>query len=251
MITVNNRIISEDQVLAEMQYHPAENHREAMMDAAQSLIIAELIRQRARDLGLADEDDHNDVSAEILVEREVNFPTASLAECQQYYEKNPQKFTTSPLVSARHILLAALPENTEERFDAKNLAENIIGQLQQGEDFSALARQFSRCDSAAQGGSLGQLSKGQTVAEFERHVFNLGEGLAPHPIESRYGFHVVMVDQNLPGKLLPFEFVQERIETYLNEKVRRKAIAQYISLLVSEAEISGFQFDVNSSPLMQ
>lgn len=251
MITVNNQVISEDQVLSEMQYHPAENHREAMAEAAQSLIISELLRQRAADLQIAEDVDNNDALMDKLLEKDVEFPRASITECRQYYNSNPQKFTSSALVSARHTLLAALPENNRERLEAKSLAENIISQLQQGESFSALARQFSRCDSASQGGSLGQLSRGQTVAEFERQLFNLKEGLAPHPIESRYGFHVVMVDQHIPGKLLPFDFVQERIESYLNEKVRRKAIAQYISLLVAEADIDGFQFNVNNSPLLQ
>jgi peptidyl-prolyl cis-trans isomerase C len=45
--------------------------------------------------------------------------------------------------------------------------------------------------------------------------------------------------------------VKERIADYMNEKVRRKAIAQYIHTLISDAEIEGFDFSVSDSPLMQ
>ena len=61
------------------------------------------------------------------------------------------------------------------------------------ERFAELARQHSACPSKEQGGALGQISKGQTVPEFERQLFRLPAGLCPQPLESRYGFHLVTV----------------------------------------------------------
>ena len=101
------------------------------------------------------------------------------------------------------------------------------------------------------GGQLGQLGKGQTVPEFERQLFNCQLGLASSPLESRYGVHVAYIDRRVDGKALPYDMVKERISDYLNEKVRRKAIAQYIHTLISNAEIEGFDFSVSDSPLMQ
>jgi peptidyl-prolyl cis-trans isomerase C len=51
--------------------------------------------------------------------------------------------------------------------------------------------------------------------------------------------------------VLPYQMVEERITDYLNEKVRRKAIAQYIHTLLVAADIEGFDFSVSDSPLMQ
>ena len=48
MIQVNNASISEAAIMAEMQYHPANNKRSAMLKAAESLIIGELLRQLKR-----------------------------------------------------------------------------------------------------------------------------------------------------------------------------------------------------------
>jgi peptidyl-prolyl cis-trans isomerase C len=259
MISVNQEPISEQAILHEMQYHPADDHRSAMVEAAQSLIIGKLLYQRANELGMSqqaqveyeDEKAAQDAMLDQLIAQDISLPKATPQECLQYYQANLAKFSTSPLIAAKHILLAAAPDNIAARTEAKTLADAIIEQLQSGQSFSDLALMHSHCDSSKQGGALGQLSKGQTVVEFERQVFAADVGLMTHAVESRYGFHVVQVEQKVAGKQLPFEFVEQRISKYLNEKVKRKAIAQYIRHLISQAQIDGFEFDVDASPLMQ
>ena len=252
-ITVNGVAIPHDHVLREMQYHPAESADHAMQQAAQCLVLGELLRQQASRCGLPD------ISAgsaeqvvDVLLNEQVITPKATDPECRLYYQSNPGRFTTSPLVAARHILLAAPPQDPGARDAAQALARQLIVQLLENpEAFSILAAEHSRCESAKVGGDLGQLSRGQTVPEFERHVFGAPVGLVQRPIETRYGFHVVQIDLSIPGKLLPYELVSERIENYLNEKVRRKAVAQYLQVLVSQADIQGCDFGVSASLLMQ
>lgn len=258
MIIVNEVQIPEHAIMAEMQYHPAAEKRAAMLKAAESLIIAELLKQRALALGLADEtqlQDHNPASQDVvldkLLQQEVAIPTAGSNECLHYYQQNPARFVTSPLIEVRHILLPAAPENDAERAKAKQLAESILTELQQAADFGQLAANYSVCSSKDSGGLLGQISKGQTVPEFERQVFKAQPGLMPYPVESRFGLHIVDVLRRIEGDLLPFSAVEQKIQDYLNEKVRRKAIAQYIQSLIVEAQIEGYDFAVSSSPLMQ
>ncbi|MGX5915374.1 peptidylprolyl isomerase [Aliidiomarina sp. Khilg15.8] len=255
MIQVNEVPIPESAVFAETQYHPAETKEEAINSAARTLIIGELLKQRALALNIEtaadDAKSAEDDYLEQLIEKEVYIPTADDDACRQYFLNNQQRFTTSPLVEVRHILLAAAPEDDVARVEGKQLAEALLEQVKQGENFSELAAKHSRCPSSQTGGSLGQISRGQTVPEFERQVFVANEGLLPDPIESRYGFHVVMVDRSIPGSPLPYEAVEQKIAEYLNEKVRRKAVAQYIETLISDAEIQGYHFDVADSPLMQ
>lgn len=255
MITVNQTQIPEDKVLTEMQYHPAESRREAMFKAAESLIIGELFRQRAKTLGIPVSDDTVESSdedfIEALIEQEVAIPDASEEDCRQYFEANSGKFETSPLLEVKHILLAVPKEDDAGRAEAKMRADALLDILKGGADFGKLAKRESSCPSKETGGSLGQLSKGQTVPEFERQVFVAEPGLMPRPVESRYGFHLVYIERKIAGKPLTFEQVREKITEYLNEKVRRKAIAQYIQVLIAEAEIQGYDFQVDSSPLMQ
>ena len=149
-------------------------------------------------------------------------------------------------------MLAAAPEDAVMRQQLKEKAYLLIEQLvKQPKKFSKLAKTYSACPSNNTGGSLGQISKGQTVVEFEKALQTLPEGLSPHPIESRYGFHIIRIDRRVEGKLLPFELARDRIHQYMFEQVQRRAISQYISLLLAEAEIEGFDINTPSSPLVQ
>ncbi len=95
------------------------------------------------------------------------------------------------------------------------------------------------------------ISRGQTVPEFERQLLLLPVGLHHQPLESRYGYHIVKVGRVTPGHALQFDDVKEKIADFLQERVRHKAIAQYIQNLISDAKIDGYDFSVDSSPLMQ
>ena len=253
MIRVNQTEISEAKIAEEMQYHSAESQREAMLKAAEALLISELLRQRAKELELLDGDlpEDEDHFSQALFDRELDYPKASNEDCLQYFKQNPAKFFSSPLIEARHILIAADPREVEASLSAKDKAQQLLEQLQEDiSQFDVLAKTYSACTSKETGGQLGQLSKGQTVAEFERQLFQCRPGLLAAPIETRYGYHIVQIDHVVEGQALPFDAVEERIRHYLDEKVRRKAIAQYIEQLISTADIEGFDFNVSDSPLM-
>jgi len=252
MIRVNNTEFDETAIVSEMQYHTADTHTESKNKACESLIISELLKQRSAELKIENSKENDEAFLETLLELEVDFPKASDDDCRNYFAANPKKFMTTPLIEAKHILLEADPSDASARSEAIELAEQLIKRLQDDPHlFSDLATLHSKCPSAKTGGQLGQLGKGQTVPEFERQIFNCELGLAKSPIESRYGVHVVLIDRRVEGKALPYEMVKERIADYLNEKVRRKAIAQYIHTLISSAKIEGFDFSVSDSPLMQ
>ncbi len=261
-IKVNGVTIPEADILQEIQYHPAQDHRSAYIEAAKSLIIGELLRQQAAEKGYQVASDRFDMQnqdsvIEQLLNQEVEYPKACEEECLQYFESHPEKFVTSPLFEVRHILLGADPEDLEDRDKVRQLAEGIIEQLKSGEAFSDFVK-HSSCPSKEVGGSLGQISKGQTVPEFEKalllHQFN-GVGdiakLIAYPVESRFGFHIVMLDNRVDGKPLEFVHVKDKIKQYLDERVRHKALAQYVHLLLSEADIQGFSFEQLTSPLVQ
>ena len=61
------------------------------------------------------------------------------------------------------------------------------------------------------------------------------------PVETRYGFHIIRLERRTRGDVLPFAAVAKDIATYLVERSRRIATAQYVARLVSGAEISGIE----------
>ncbi|WP_105188834.1 MULTISPECIES: peptidylprolyl isomerase [unclassified Pseudoalteromonas] len=253
-VYVNDIKIPASDIDGEVQYHPAASRRDAMIKATEALVISELLRQRAMTLELIDKEQKvcPDAVIEQLIDIEVVTPKAGEQECERYFEVNRDKFCTSPLVEVKHILISSDPEDLQQREQSKELAQTLIAQLAESDNgFADLARQHSDCPSKEQGGNLGQVSSGQTVPEFEKALFKASEGLIHYPVESRYGHHVVFVARKVEGKALPYSMVKDEIAAYLDEKVQHKAIAQYIQHLADEAQIKGFNFVANDSPLMQ
>ena len=71
------------------------------------------------------------------------------------------------------------------------------------------------------------------------------------PVKTRFGYHVLRLDRRVDGRQLPFEAVRERVADYLREHVWRRAVSQYLQLLVGQAEIRGIELNGASTPLVQ
>ena len=215
----------------------------------------ELLRQRAVAVGLLDaavEDEAQiDGAIEALLEKEVATPVPTEAECRRYYEQNPTEFESGDLVHARHILFQVTPQVNVPQMRAR--AEEALNTLLAEPDrFAAMAAELSNCPSGEQGGNLGQVSRGDMVPEFEKALFKFGaSGILRDLVKTRYGFHIVAVDQRIPGHRLPFDVVQEQIAARLRSRVEEKALRQYVSVLAGQAEIEGVQLEASESPLVQ
>lgn len=255
IVRVNGVEITSTAIAQEMQYHPADSQREVVFLAAQALVLQELLKQRAAEINLQveirDAETLEEATVRCLLEHEISTPEIGDTELETFYNSNPRSFTTPPLVSAKHILIAADPEDDLERSTQREVALNIIEQLQAGASFTNMVMTHSACPSKEQQGSLGQLSKGQTVPEFERQLLRLPLGLAEQPIESRYGYHIVLVEQRVEGELVPYHMVKERIAAQLSQRVWQKSVTQYLQMLVGEATIEGITLQGAASPLVQ
>ena len=261
-ISVNGITVPEGEILAEAQNHPSENPGGALRAAAEALVVRELLWQEARRLDIPAEPERDDAgrpeterdaAIRALIDREVSVPSASPEECRRYYERHPGKFRAPTLFEARHILIAVPESDDAGRREAKARALVLCGTLtEQPERFPVLARDHSDCPSREQGGNLGQLSPGSTVAEFEAALADMGEGdITPAPVESRFGFHVIALDRRIEGHDLPFDMVSDRIAAWLEASAWSKAVSQYISILAGRAEIRGISLGGAEGPLVQ
>ncbi|SEO40475.1 peptidylprolyl isomerase [Pseudomonas sp. NFACC39-1] len=256
IISVNGVSITPQAMAQELQYHPAESREDAVYQAARALVIRELLQQRIAELGLALQvgagENEEEAATRLLLEREVQVPQCDEATCLRYYESNRARFHSAPLLAVRHILLECAPDDAEARDQAHDQAESLLQRLDEFPgSFAELALNHSACPSKAQGGSLGQISKGQTVPELERQLFALPAGLVGKPLESRYGWHVISIDQRVEGQPLPYEAVATAIRTQLQQGVWQKALVQYLQTLIGAADIRGIHLQGADSPLVQ
>lgn len=257
-VSVNAVVIARGDIARETQNHPAGKPIEAWQSAARALVVRELLLQEARRLAIVpepvvDAEGRRETDEEALVRqliaREVATPEPDEASCRRIYEQRQQSLRSSDLYEVRHILLPASPGNQAARHDAKRQAEAIIATVTRHPDrFAELAQAWSACPSRAQGGSLGQISRGQTVPEFEAALADASVGeVSGAPVETRYGFHVIAVDRRIDGQVLPFALVHEAIAAWLAERSQQVAIRQYIAHLASLATITGIDLSAPTS----
>lgn len=256
-VTVNGIEIPAAAIAAEMQHHPAASKEASLQSAARALVIRTLLVARAQELELKpapqiDEQGKRETDEDALIrqllECEVKVPKPDEESCARYYQNNSERFKSPEILEAAHILFSASRGDDQAYAKAVSEAEAAIEVLKrEPAAFPELARQLSNCSSAAQGGNLGQITRGQTTPEFETFLFSLEEGqLCPVPVKTRYGVHVLKLERRIMGKSLPFEFVKDRIAAFLSESVWRTAVAQYIGLLVADADVGGL--DLSGSP---
>jgi peptidyl-prolyl cis-trans isomerase C len=260
-VTVNDVLIPHATIAREVQNHEARSPAAAWKEATRALVIRELLLQRARALGLVAEPRTQDGARETdeealirqLLEQEVTTPKADDAVCRRFYDGNESRFRAPDLFEPAHILFKARRDDAEAYGKAEAQALAVLAELQQHpERFESLARSLSDCPSAAEGGRLGQVTRGDTTAEFETFLVTMEAGrICPVPVRTRYGVHLLRLDRRVDGQTLPFEAVRERIAAYLEERTWRRAVAQYIALIAGQAEIVGFDLPAATSPLVQ
>ena len=157
-------------------------------------------------------------------------PTVTAAEVDKYYEEHAKEFDIPHQARASHILIRVPEGGSSEATDkAKASAADALRRARAGEDFAKLARELSQDPaSAANGGDLGYVSRGEMVPQFEDALFKLKKGeLSPEPVQTQFGFHAIKVTDIREGGRKPKETVAAEIRTRLaTEASQRMAKAK-------------------------
>ncbi len=246
-LSVNGVDIDDSVIERELPHHSQADN--PLKETVHEVVLRTLLLQEADRLGIGGDDE--DIRIEALLAREVRVPQADEEACARYYSQHPRRFTNGEMVEARHILFQVTP--TVPLDLVRETAEAVLEALKaEPGRFDALAREYSNCPSGALGGSLGQLSRGQCVPEFDKVLFRLAPGqLAERLVETRFGLHIVQVTRHIEGRLLPFAAVQAQIADYLTRAAWQRGVHQYLQLLVGQADIAGVTLDGAATPLVQ
>ena len=257
-IRVDDRVIRKSDIDREVQYHSAASLNDAQRRAAQALVVRELLLAEAdsqdiREPGQDGIETPDEARIRILIERNITIPEPTEDDCRRYFEANPGRMRTADQHELSHILIPAPPDGAEARAEARKVAMELSTSLRlEPQRFQEFAREHSRWPTREVGGYLGLIERGQTAPEFEKALSRLPVGTVPeYAVETRYGFHVVLIHARHEGRPLDFGNCRERIADYLREHVRRRAISQYIRMLAAEHDIEGFDLDAATSPLVQ
>jgi peptidyl-prolyl cis-trans isomerase C len=162
-------------------------------------------------------------------------------ETRAYYDGNTAQFKRPEEVHARHILIKVDPKSDDQtKAEARKKIEGIKKRADSGEDFAELAKETSEGPSAPNGGDLGFFTRGRMVPPFEKAAFALEKGQISDIVETRFGYHVIMVVDRQEEKLLSYEEVKTKLAAKLRNDQIQDRVRTYIEGLRKTAKIETF-----------
>ena len=207
--------------------------------------LQEMLKREGRTL----ESYKNHIRDQILVSKITQFEISNRVKVSEksiikYYKKNQKEFWEEGKVRARHILFISERDSSENQRRAKlRQAKKVLSEIRKGSDFSKLSIKYSEDVSASSGGDVGFVKRGKMVREFEEAVFSLKPGQISDIVETEYGYHIIKVDEVLPGKTLTLKDVKNRIHKILSMQKQKQVYDDWINELKKSAFIEVTLFD--------
>jgi len=224
------------------RYRGEEGHKEFL----KTLIRQKVMVQKAREMEL-DKDEEvqrkisvllQDVTERVLIEALIKQEildkvTVTDKEAKAYYDEHKEEFRKKETIGIRQIIVA-----TEEE------AKEIRQELEKGADFAKLANEKSIDQSMAnQGNTISYFERGKMPGQFEEACFILKAGEISDPVKTRFGYHVIKLENRQEASLKEFYEVSDEIKEKLLAGKQRKEHQEWLQQLEMKAKIemkSGF-----------
>jgi peptidyl-prolyl cis-trans isomerase C len=234
LATLNQNTITVGDLQADLLRLPPEARQKAAADpmtvqqAVTSLLVRKALAERAEKEGLQNTPEYQ---AQLRLLQERLLSDAWLAKVDaasalpddevhrlaqmKYQAEAFTRFKQPDQVKIRHIL-------TSKDAEGKAQAEKLLAELKAGADFVKLAEANSKDPgSAARGGDLGLVAPGRMVPDFEKAAFGLkAPGDLSEIVETGFGYHIIKLDEIVPGKIAPFMEVKDGLKNEVANKIR-------------------------------
>ena len=209
--------LAEDEVGASMPRMAPEQKREYLITYLSDVII---LAQAADKQKFGDRDDvkrrlafaHNKVLMEALLQ-DTGKTALTDDAMHKVYDDAVKQMPPEEEIHARHILV---PTEAE--------AKQIEDELQKGADFATLAKEKSKDPGAADGGDLGYFTKDQMVPEFSEAAFKLEKGQISDPVHTKFGWHIIKVEDKRIKPTPTFDQVKPQIEDFVAHKAQAELV---------------------------
>lgn len=166
------------------------------------------------------------------------------AEARNFYDNNPEQFTSGEQVHARHIIILTKPSDSDSVLAQKrDKLQDILARARSGEDFAELAKNYSQGPSAQNGGDLGFFSREQMVAPFAQAAFALEPGEISDVVETRFGYHIIKLEERRDAETIGFDEVHDRLMDGLYDRELNTAVENHLQQTRSVAIIEP-NFDI-------
>jgi len=143
--------------------------------------------------------------------------TVDEADIQAAYNERKDRYTQPETRRARHILIA-LPKDADKaaRKAARAKIDKALKELRSGKSFADVAKKMSDDKAtAANGGDIGYLPKGSTVAPFDAALFAMKKGEISDIVETQFGLHLIQLEDIKPQQVKSLAEVHDALKKEL------------------------------------
>jgi parvulin-like peptidyl-prolyl isomerase len=179
-----------------------------------------------------------DSRLEQLKTRVQDVPEPSSAAVLEFYQANPDKFTTPARAHVSLILLEVAPYAQNSQWQqALETGRALVQRIRDGEAFASLARENSTHESADRGGDLGMVHAGMLSREVQDVVDDMKPGEVSEPLVVLQGIAILQMHAKREPVLNPFEKVRERAHGLLVKQQQQQAWQALIERLRQETPV--------------
>src|SRR6056297_1310371 len=232
------------QIALEEGYSPTEQEVNEKLDITKQQVgNEESFKQLLSQQGLTEDDLKQEIRKGLVREKfeadrfksgiEVND-----ADVRTFYEENPGEFTQPFQFRTSHVLVQVEQDASEEdRKAARKRIESALQRIEDGEEFSEVAREVSDCPSSTNGGDLNYNGKGSFVPEFEKAALEMEIGEISDVVETQFGYHIIKLTDLKEEEAVPFQQVEGQIEDYLLRIRTQEKRSAYLEEKKASADI--------------
>ena len=212
----------------------------------EELIVTQALETEARSLGLAETEEarvlltsrRDAILAEVMSSRLIGEKVeVTEDDLLTFYDAHPGDFSHPAQIRLRNIFRRVARDASPELWEtARQEMEGLLGEIHRGAHFGDLARAHSDSETAALGGLIGRLDRGQLDPAIEEILWNLDEGEASGVIRTAVGFHIFKVEKYLGHFKMDFEDARTRLARRL---IREATEAAEATVLQELLEASG------------
>ncbi len=164
--------------------------------------------------------------------------TVTDEEVEKYYQDNQDQLKQPARIHARHILIKVPQDATaEQKQVAKDKILALKKKIDEGAKFEDVAKESSEGPTGVKGGDLGYFGQGQMVKPFEEAAWSLATGVVSEPVETRFGYHLIMVEDKKPAGVPALDEIKDKIEAVLKGQKTSVELKKYVAELMKEVNV--------------
>lgn len=254
VVTVNGKNITEAEVQevlmqgtqGRFEQLPADKQSELSQRVIDGLISQELIYADAKKEGVLETAEYKQELSKVMERVEVQLASkvwekrqfekvkVNDKDVKAYYNTHPEEFSEKEKVRASHILLKTEAEAKDVIKELASLKGSALSAK-----FADLAKAKSTGPTGPKGGDLGFFGEGQMVPSFNDAAFAMKKGeMSKTPVQSQFGYHVILVTDKQPAKNLAFDEVKGFIEQKLKVEAFKEQMEAKMETLKKNAKIT-------------